>query len=203
MSLRELIYTVSLKKKLYILFGGIITATLFGMLVGTAAFSQVQVGGATYNEIEQSMLIADNLAKMRANAAFLRSALLSLILAETESDRESLISDIGSLTSRIDDLFEEVDGGMKTTGDSEALKNIHTAREAWSSFKQFTDSAFLPAVRAARTKEAFATTQGPLLQFYDAYTTETKAAVDHVRADVPIKVVKIKKESRLVKILFV
>ena len=196
--IKDIIYNLPLKKKLYLVFGISIVAILFGVTVGLVSFSRVQVGGKAYGEIELNMLIADNIAKLRTNLSFVRAALLNLIIEDGNDRRQSLREEINELSSRIEELFDVIEGRVATAGQPEAAANIKTAREAWTAFRATRDQDLIPAVMAGRIKEAMALARGIQAERYTIFATETKKAVDHVRADVPGMVAKIKRESNLV-----
>jgi methyl-accepting chemotaxis protein len=201
--IKSIVYNMNLKNKLYVVFGISIVAILIGVTFGVASFSRVQVGGKVYREIEQNMLIADNIAKLRANLSFVRAALLNLVIEDSNDRRQSLRAEIDDLSSRIEELFDEIEGQMADTGQAEAAASVKTAREAWTAFKATRDRDLIPMVMAGRLKEAMALARGIQAERYTILASETKKAVDHVRADVPDMVAKIKRESSLVQIAYI
>ena len=78
---------VSLKKKVYIIFGVLIASAVIGILMGQIFFQRVQVGGKFYAQIERNMVIADDIAKLRVNLTLVRAHLLTMML---EKDKEKL-----------------------------------------------------------------------------------------------------------------
>ncbi len=199
---KSFIYNLNLKKKVYLIFGIIIVATTIGIAVGVTAFSRVQVGGKAYGMIEENMLVADNIAKMRANVAFIRMSLLTMIIDTTEGRQTSLGDDIEALSARLDELFGIVDTQLKESGHPEATENIASARDAWVAFKNLQNTQLIPAIHAGKMKDAMAVASAMGTQ-YDVFSNETKKAVDQVRAGVSPMVAAMKRESSIVILLFI
>jgi len=200
---KSFIYNMNLKKKVYLIFGIIIAATTMGIAIGVTAFSRVQVGGTAYGMIEENMLVADNIAKMRANLAFIRTSLLTMIIENNEGRQESLRNDIEALSTRLDDLFGIVDTQLKESGHPEAIETIASARDAWAAFKDLQNTRFVPAISSGKIKDAMAIASGAMEARYNVFSTETKKVVDQVRKDVPPMVTAMKRESSIVKLLFI
>jgi methyl-accepting chemotaxis protein len=200
---KSFIFNMNLKKKVYLIFAIIIAATTMGIAIGVTAFSRVQVGGTAYGMIEENMLVADNIAKIRANLAFIRTSLLTMIIENNQGRQESLRNDIEALTTRLDDLFGIVDTQLKESGHPEAIETIASARDAWAAFKDLQNSRFIPAINSGKIKDAMAIASGAMEARYNVFSTETKKVVDQVRQDVPPKVAAMKRESSIVKLLFI
>lgn len=200
--IKNMIYNMNLKKKMHIIFGVIIVATALGIVIGVSAFSRVQVGGKTYGVIERDMLIADNIAKLRANLAFVRTTLLTMIIDDDAGRRESLHQDITGLSVRIDELYDLIDGQLKASEHSEVVENMTAARDAWTAFKETRDKELIPAILGGKTGAAMALARGVQSVRYLTMSEETKKAVDRVRAQVPETVARMKSESRFIQIAF-
>jgi methyl-accepting chemotaxis protein len=201
--IKDMIYNMNLKKKLYIIFGIIIVATSLGIIIGVSAFSRVQVGGKTYGTIERNMLIADNIAKLRANLAFVRTTLLTMIIDDDAARQESSRQDIDSLDVRIDQLFDIIGAQLKASDHPEVAQNMTAAREAWTTFRKTLDKDLIPAILGGKTAAAMAIARGVQSDRYLTMSEETKKAVDRVRADVPETVARMKSESRIVQGSFI
>jgi len=194
---------MNLKKKLFIIFGVIIVATSLGIVVGVSAFSRVEVGGKTYGVIERNMLIADNIAKLRANLAFVRTTLLTMIIDDDSGRRESSRQDIHDLSLRIDELFDLIIGQLGTSDHPEVAENMTAARDAWTAFRETRDKELIPAILSGKTNVAMALARGVQSVRYLTMSEETKKAVDCVRAHVPETVARLKRESRFIQISFI
>ncbi len=201
--IKSVIYNMNLKKKLYLIFGVIIVSTALGIIIGVSAFSQVQVGGKTYGMIERNMLIADNVAKLRANLAFVRTTLLTMMIDDDAGRRESLHETISALSTRIDELFDIIDGQLKTSDHPEVATNMAGARDAWNAFKETLGKELIPAILAGRTTAALGLVRGIQTERYNTMSEETKTAVDRVRAQVPDTVARMKSESRIIQMSFI
>ncbi len=199
---KSFIYNLNLRKKVYLIFGIIIVATTIGIAVGVTAFSRVQVGGKAYGMIEENMLVADNIAKMRANVAFIRMSLLTMIIDTTEGRQTSLGNDIEALSARLDELFGIVDTQLKESGHPEATENITSARDAWVAFKNLQNTQLIPAIHAGKMKDAMAVASAMGAQ-YDVFSNETKKVIDQVRTGVSPMVAAMKRESSIVILLFI
>ena len=77
---------MSLKKKLYIVFGALIGFAVIGISIGQIFFNRVQVGGDAYAQIEKSMIVADDIARLRYNLTLVHSKLLSMIIEKTRKN---------------------------------------------------------------------------------------------------------------------
>jgi methyl-accepting chemotaxis protein len=200
---KKMIYNMNLKKKLYIIFGVIIVATALGIGVGVSAFSRVQVGGKTYGVIERNMLIADNIAKLRADLAFVRTTLLTMIIDDNADRRTSLQQDVNDLSKRIDELFGLIDEQLKSSDYPELVENLRAARDAWTAFTETRDEELIPAILGGKTNAAMTLARGVQSVRYLTMSEETKKAVDRVRAQVPEMVAQMKRESSFVQISFI
>jgi hypothetical protein len=135
------IHNIGLKTKLYIIFGIIIAATAAGISIGVTSFSRVQVGGKAYGVIEQNMLVADNIAKLRANLAFIRMAQLAMIIEDSDGRRQNLREDVEALTERVDEIFGVIDGQVAASGQADVKESMEAARSAWTGYRETQDKA--------------------------------------------------------------
>jgi methyl-accepting chemotaxis protein len=199
----DLIYNMNLRKKLYIVFGSLIIGTIVSVSLGITAFSRVQVGGPAYSAIEQNMLIADNIAKLRANLAFIRTTLLTMLIEDNPEMRKKLRENIADLSTRTEELFDIIIKELQASDHAKALASMSTAREAWTAFKETGDKELIPLIFAGNIKQAMMVARGGQAERYLAFSVATKEAVDEVRSNVPSKVGQMKRESAVVKWLFV
>ena len=199
----DILYGMSLKKKLSIIFGVLILGTLMGVTIGVTAFSRVQVGGKAYGVIEQNMLVADNIAKLRANMAFSRAALLSMIIEDNADTRQELKDTLATLATRIDEIFDTIDGQLKTSNQAEVVTILAPAREAWNAFRETRDKELIPLILAGKTKQAMVIARGVQSERYNSFDASTKEAVDHVRDENQPLVAQIKRESNIIQWSFI
>ncbi len=194
---------MNLKKKINLLFGALALATVLGLIIGQLSYIRVKIGGVVYNSIEQDLQMADDVAKLRANLAFVRASLLTMIIEEDPEARDQLKEDIAGLSSRIDELFDSLESKLKTANHPEVVVFIADARSAWTAFRDTRDKELIPLVMAKRRKEAMVLARGVQIQRYKAFSAATKEAVDHFRADVPARVTMIKREADFLQWLYV
>jgi methyl-accepting chemotaxis protein len=194
---------MNLKKKINLLFGALALATVLGLIIGQLSYIRVKIGGVVYNSIEQDLQMADDVAKLRANLAFVRASLLTMIIEEDPEARVQLKEDIAGLSSRIDELFDSLESKLKTANHPEVVVFIADARSAWTAFRDTRDKELIPLVMAKRRKEAMVLARGVQIQRYKAFSAATKEAVDHFRADVPARVTMIKREADFLQWLYV
>jgi methyl-accepting chemotaxis protein len=194
---------MNLKKKINLLFGAIVIATVIGLILGQVSYIKVKVGGPVYSVIERDLQMADDVAKLRANLAFVRASLLTMIIEESPATRTQLKEDIAALSSRVDELFDSLETSLKAANHPEVMAFVADARTAWTAFRDTRDKELIPLILANKTREAMALARGIQAERYKAFSAATKEAVDHFRADVPVRVKSIKQEADVLQWLYV
>ncbi|NTW58631.1 MAG: HAMP domain-containing protein [Nitrospirae bacterium] len=194
---------MNLKKKIYLLFGALVITTIIGLVLGQVSYIRVKVGGPVYTEIERDLQMADDVAKLRANLAFVRASLLTMIIEESPATKVQLKEDIAVLSVRVDELFDSLESTLKTAGQPAVVSSLADARKAWTAFRDTLDRELIPLILANKTKEAMALARGIQAERYMVFAASTKEAVDHFRANVPAKVKTIKREADILQWLYV
>lgn len=189
---------VSLKKKVYIVFGALIGFAVIGISTGLIFFNRVQVGGDAYAQIEKSMIVADDIARMRYNLTLVRSKLLSMMIEKDREELEGLKEDIEDLSGRIDELFDKIAGSLSAANLSAESPSIAKAREAWNAFKDTRDKELIPLILAGNIEKAKEMTGGIQAERYSTILEETGRTVDKARDNVPKMVGDLKKEGKIV-----
>lgn len=183
---------MSLKRKLYSIFGIIIISTIVGIIIGQITFARVQVGGVVYSAIEKNMQLANDIVKIRANLGIIWAHLTTMILEESREKRQEHHDVIKELTNRIDELFDMIE---KSNPPAEVMTHLKKARELCIAFRDTSDKEIIPLIYAGKIADAKAIAMGIQAERYNEFLVETKEAVDKVRAQVSQMVEKIKKES--------
>jgi methyl-accepting chemotaxis protein len=183
---------MSLKRKLYSIFGIIIISTIVGIIIGQITFARVQVGGVVYSAIEKNMQLANDIVKIRANLGIIWAHLTTMILEESREKRQEHHDAIKELTNRIDELFDMIE---KSNPPAEVMTHLKKARELCIAFRDTSDKEIIPLIYAGKIADAKAIAMGIQAERYNEFLVETKEAVDKVRAQVSQMVEKIKKES--------
>lgn len=196
-------YDMNLKKKIHLMFTGLAVATLIGLTIGLTSFMRIKVGGNAYSAIERNLQMADDVAKLRANLAFVRAALLTMMIEDNTETRDQLKEEIDGLSSRVDDLFASLENAVTAAGHPDAAGFISEGKNAWIAFRDTRDKELIPLIYAGKTKEAMALARGIQAQRYKTFSAATKEAVDHFRADVPDRVKAMKRESNFLQWLFI
>ncbi|MCL5237507.1 MAG: methyl-accepting chemotaxis protein [Nitrospirae bacterium] len=194
---------MSLKKKVYIIFGVLIASAVIGILVGQISFQRVQVGGKFYAQIERDMVIADDIAKLRVNLTLVRAHLLTMMLEKDKEKLEDHKDTISDLTERIDEIFAKVEKAVKEGNLTEASSLITKAKESWSAFRDTRDKELIPLITQGDIERARDLATGIQAERYSDFLSATSAAVDKVRGDIPKRVEQIKKESGILGIGFI
>jgi len=192
-----------LKRKIHLLFGALAFATVLGLFIGQFSYHRVKIGGPDYTAIEKNMQMADDVAKLRANLAFIRAALLTMMIEENPEIRAQLKEEIESLSGRVDELFASLETSLKTADHPEVISFVADGKAAWVAFRDTRDKELIPLIVAGKTKEAMVMARGIQAERYKAFSAATKEAVNHFRADVPARVNKIKREANFLQWLFV
>ena len=182
-----------LQEKLYWIFGCITFFTLVGLIFGQVTYMRIKVGGSEYETIEKHMLVADDIAKLRANLSFLQTTLLTMTIEDNAATRTDLHATAADLAARIDELFGLVERSVTTVGQTEAQEEIARAKQAWSAFWQACEKELVPSVASGKIPQAMAIARRIQTEHYTIISASTKKAVDLVRADVPTRVAGIKK----------
>ena len=186
-----------LQEKLYWIFGCITFFTLVGLIFGQVTYMRIKVGGSEYETIEKHMLVADDIAKLRANLSFLQTTLLTMTIEDNAATRTDLHATAADLAARIDELFGLVERSVTTVGQTEAQEEIARAKQAWSAFWQACEKELVPSVASGKIPQAMAIARRIQTEHYTIISSSTKKAVDIVRADVPTRVAGIKKLAAL------
>ncbi len=194
---------VSLKKKVYIIFGVLIASAVIGILMGQIFFQRVQVGGKFYAQIERNMVIADDIAKLRVNLTLVRAHLLTMMLEKDKEKLEDHKDTISDLTERIGEIFAKVEKAVKEGNLTEAASLVAKAKESWNAFRDTRDKELIPLIMEGKIERARELATGIQSERYSDFLSATSAAVDKVRGDIPKKVEQIKKESRILGASFI
>ena len=194
---------MNLKKKINLLFGALVVATVIGLIIGQVSYVRVKVGGPIYSSIERDLQMADDAAKLRANLAFIRASLLTMIIEESPETRAQMKEEIAGLSGRVDHLFDSLESNLKTTKNQEVVSAISDARKAWTAFRDTRDGELVPLIMANKTREAMVLARGIQAERYKAFSAATKEAVDHFRAAVPVRVNSIKQEADILQWFYV
>jgi len=190
---------MSIKKKLYLVFGAMALGAIGGIIVGQITFARVQVGGKIYGAIERNMGIADDIAKLRVNLTLVRARLLTMMIEKERDKRQEHVEAIKGLTERIDELFGNLDRALKEANLTDAMASMTRARESWTAFRDTRDKELIPLILAGKMDKALEIAGGIQAERYNAFIDATRDAVDRVRADVPSMVNKLKKESMFIR----
>lgn len=193
------LHDMSIRKKLYVIFGILIVGAIAGVSIGLIAFERVQVGGKVYAQIERNMQAADDIAKLRVNLTLVRARLLTMMIEKDKEALEEHKEEIGDLTERIDELFGKVEKSAAASNLSAALSHITKAKEAWTAFRKTRDEELIPLIFNGQIDKAKEIATGIQAERYNTFLGATSKAVEEIRADVPKKVGEIKKESRIIK----
>lgn len=194
---------LNLKKKINLLFAALAAATVLGLIIGQVSYLRVKVGGPAYTVIEKNLQMADEVAKLRANLAFVRAALLTMIIEENPETRAELKEEVAGLSVRVEELFDGLEASIKTGARSDIASSIAAARASWKAFRDTRDAELVPLILANKTREAMALARGIQSERYKAFSAATKEAVDYFRADVPARVKAIKQEADFLQWLYV
>ncbi|MEW6739434.1 MAG: methyl-accepting chemotaxis protein [Nitrospirota bacterium] len=189
---------MSLKKKLYIVFGALIGFAVIGISIGQIFFNRVQVGGDAYAQIEKSMIVADDIARQRYNLTLVRSKLLSMMIEKDREKLEDIKDDIEDMTERIDELFDKIAKSLSAANLSAESPSIAKAREAWNAFKDTRDKELIPLIFAGNIEKAKEIAGGIQAERYNTILEETGHTVEKARANVPKMVGALKKEGKIV-----
>ncbi len=194
---------MSLKKKLYIVFGALIAFAVIGISIGQVFFNRVQVGGDAYAQIEKNMIVADDIARQRYNLTLVRSKLLSMMIEKDREKLEDIKDDIEDMTKRIDELFDKIAKSLGAANLSTESSSIAKARETWNAFKDTRDKELIPLILAGNIEKAKEIAGGIQAERYNIILEETGHTVEKARANVPKMVGDLKKEGKIVGLSFI
>ncbi|MBI5213229.1 MAG: methyl-accepting chemotaxis protein [Nitrospirae bacterium] len=189
---------MSLKKKLYIISGVMVGATIIGLTIGQISFERVQVGGKAYAQIEKSMIVADDIARLRYNLTLVRANILTMMIEKDRENLEGHKDEVDDLTERVDELLDTIAKSLSAADLSAESSSIAKAQETWNAFKNTRDKELIPFILAGNMEKAKEIVGGVQAERYNAILEETGHTVEKARANVPKMVGALKKEGKIV-----
>ncbi len=182
---------MSLRAKLYLIFGIIVGVAIAGVIIGQVTFTRVQVGGGAYASIIRNIETAQNMELLRLNISLARGRVAAMM---TESDRDKRLGHIDVIkqqTSGIDELFKQIRTSLETSDTAGAAPDVKKAQEAWEAIKVTRDTEVIPLLlegREEKAREIGGTVQaerfGTMAEAAQRADTKMKAEAERVTADV-------------------
>jgi len=203
-------YDLGIRKKLYLIFGSIIAATVVGIIIGQVSFSRVQVGGKLYRGIELKRDGIDLLAEIADNMHLIRGHLYAMTL----EGGGGLRGDVEELVRKTDGLFGKAFAlrGNPTGGEGTSCFSCHTAenitivyapvesaRNNWGSFKGLLEGRLLPLAERGDASAMRGLISGEAAEFYQKITGDVASALRVMQEVSPLQIQDIKKEVRVVR----
>ncbi len=193
------------KKKVYIIFGGVIIAIVVGIAYGQFAFHYVQVGGSYYRGISAKRSLIDDIARIRMNVNMVKASLLETALMQ---DQEG-VNFISGLMDRTDELFQVINryknsdsGGENYCGlchslgqTKEVFDTLERAAGAWNTLHLTVKKDFMSAVKGGNFEDAQDLISGELNERYFDVMESTSQPLNLLRGIYPVMVDKIVKKS--------
>ncbi len=201
---------LSIRKKFFVIFGGIVVACVAGIIIGQWSFLRVQVGGRIYRGIDLKRNTIDNLARIRMNVNLVRGLFYSQIYSY---DRD-VTKNIESIINRTDALYKEVQkGAFKPDkrgdlycGSCHSLdravpifSSIKDSNKSWNQYKKLLMDRVLPYVAQGNTDKVEEIINGDLEELYYNIMDQTGTPLQILRTVYPKLVRDMKNESDLIR----
>lgn len=206
-------YDLSIRKKLYVIFGVIVVGTIVGVAVGQYSFARVQVGGKLYRGIELKKNSIDLVSEMRGRLSVIRGDLYSQVLKYDEAE----IKDIKSQIAGTDSLFEELLGRMRAAkGGAVSCTSCHSAESIsavfapveeahanWVKMKKILEGKVLDLAGSHNSEALHRLMDGEANGLYVSIMSDLGAAVNMLKSVSPLQVASIVKEANTVRVGYV
>ncbi len=207
-------YNLSLRKKLYLIFGIIIAAIVAGIGIGQWAFLRVQIGGSEYAGIDFKRNAIDEMTTIKMNIGIIRGLLYSQAWKydkKTDDMITDTIEKTDSIFRSLESRFDEGGGtaGLRcvschsgeTIGDvSSFIKNAHTL---WDPYKETIKAKFLPAAASGELKDMKPLVENEMEGRYSGMMENMAVPLDVLRGAFPIAVKKMIREADIIRFGFI
>jgi len=190
---------MSLKAKLYLIFGMIVSVAIVGVIIGQIAFTRVQVGGRAYSAIMRNIETAQNMELLRLNINLARGRVATMM---AENDREKRLGHIDVIrqqTNGIDELFKQIALSLETTDTAGALPEVKKAQEAWKAMAVTRDTEVIPLLLEGKQEQAKEIGAGIQTERFSVMAEATQNADTKMKAEAAGVTGKVKKEVTLIR----
>ncbi len=205
-------YNLSIKKKLSIIFGMIITGIILGIISGQFLFKKVKVGGTLYTGIDLKRNTIDNIARIRMNINLIRSFIYSGYL----NYDDSIIENLKEIVDKTDTLFDKVSRYLSVDNSDgvtcytchnkniiEPIKGaVSRASENWHSYKSIMFNEIVPALRDRKEERLRELIENSLDDSYFDIMEQTASPLKVLRNAYPSMVTDLKHESTVMQIIY-
>jgi methyl-accepting chemotaxis protein len=193
------INNMSLKKKLYLIFGFMIASSVCGIIIGQITLARVQVGGKIYTDIAREMKAAGDIEKLMLNINLARGRAAALMAEHDQQKKLEHIEVIKAQTSKIDELYRDIESAITESNISDAVSSIAKAKESWNDIKDMRDNKVIPLVLRGALDEARVIAQGPQTEKFMIMSNAAMDADSIVNDHVSKVVEKMKRESKILR----
>ena len=174
-------HDASLKKKVFVIFGGIVAMTIAGIVIGQLAIARVEVGGPAYDEIISNIQAAHDLSVLRLNINLARGRVAALMSEVDPGKRQGHVEAINEQTKGIDTLFRQIADSLGRI-DNGAGGDVKKAQEAWEALKVTRDREVVPLLLAGDTARAREIGSGVQAERFQAMAAAAQQAYGKMEA---------------------
>ncbi len=190
---------MSLRGKLSLIFGTIIVAAIAGIIIGQVTIARVQIGGAAYTDIIQSMQTAHNVAVLGLEISLARGRVAVMMSEPDLAKKQQHVEVIRKQTESIDALFRQISDALQGTDSTTALADIQKAQGAWDAMKVTRDTEVIPLLLEGKTEKAQEIGGGIQSERFSTMTAAAADADVQLKAKVNEMVVSMEKESMVLR----
>ncbi|MGC2061470.1 MAG: methyl-accepting chemotaxis protein [Thermodesulfovibrionales bacterium] len=190
---------MSLKAKLYLIFGMIVSVAIIGIIIGQVTFTQVQVGGVAYSAIIRNIETAQNMELLRLNINLARGRVATMMAENDRGKRLEHIDVIKQQTSGIDKLFKQIVVSLETADTAGALADVKKAQEAWEAIKVTRDTEVIPLLLEGKQERAKEISVDIQAERFRAMAEATQNADTKMKAEAAGVTGKVKNEVHLIR----
>jgi methyl-accepting chemotaxis protein len=166
---------LGLGAKLHAFTGLVLVGFLLATVVASKLVQDVRIGGAQYQRIRHYEVATRNVAVLQTSLAEALSLLMSFTSEDDALKRAAGIRNLQERTARIDEQFATA---IADTSDEEARVELLNARATWLQFSDAVEREIVPALQAARAKDAMHLIRGVQQRRYDRFAEQLLGVVD-------------------------
>ncbi len=193
---------LSLRKKLYLVFGIMVTCAVGGIIIGQMTLARVQVGGTVYSEIMGQMQAAHDMSKLLLSINLARGRTAAL-MSETDRQKQTEhVEAIKAQTAAIDGLFTSLEAATGQSDLPAAKTSISRAKEAWNALRETRDNTIIPLVLRNEREKAQELAGGTQAERFATMAGAVADADAALNRNIGKLADKVKKESEILRIAY-
>ena len=184
---------LSLRTKLLLLVSSALLVVMASTGLAQYVIAQVQIGGSTYKGIELKSGHIDKIARARLNFNLINTLILMEIQSHDPDRQEALTKSFGKMDAVIAEMQEDLTdrpasaampcNSCHSLERAEGItKSLRTITASWGEMRSLASGTILPLAAEGKSGEAKEIFEGRYLENFYLVMTDTKTAIDDLRA---------------------